>query len=111
MSAEASTSPPPMQKIERQNTIEKEHKKALERAVTLNIPHAVPTDTDEEPPAHKEESSQGVTVATSPIKGASTSTGHTTAARTNWNDVVEKLFARDEMGKLALNKEPSGSTE
>lgn len=102
-----------MQKIERQHTLEKEHKKALERAVTLNIPHAVPTDTDEEPSVQKEEgeSTRGVTETASLIEDASTSTGHSTDARTNWNDVVEKLFMRDETGKLTLNKETSGNTE
>lgn len=111
MSAEAPTAPPPVQKIVRQHTLEKEHKKALERAVTLNIPHAVPTDADEEPSAHKaEESSRGVTTeATSLVEGASTSTDHSTDARANWNEVVEKLFARDEERKL-MNKEESSSS-
>ncbi|XP_060183693.1 uncharacterized protein LOC132613614 [Lycium barbarum] len=111
-SSEAPTTPPPVQKIERQHTLEKEHKKALERAVTLKIPHAVPKDAEEEPLVHKEEeSARGVTEAASLIKGeedASTGTGHSADARTNWNEVVEKLFTRDETGKLTLNKEASG---
>lgn len=111
-SAEAPTAPPPVQRIERQHTLEKEHKKALERAVTLNIPHAVPTDTDEELSVHKEDDSgRGVTETAFLIEDASTSTSHSTDARTNWNDVVEKLFAQDETGKLTLNKEASCSTE
>lgn len=39
--------PPKVQKIERLKTIKKEHKEALERAVSLNIPHAVETVEDE----------------------------------------------------------------
>ncbi|CAN4114783.1 unnamed protein product [Withania somnifera] len=105
ISAEAPTTPPPVQKIERQHTLEKEHKKALERAVSLNIPHAVHTE---------EESERGVTETASLIKGeedASSSTGHSTDVRTNWNQVVEKLFTRDETGMLTLNKEAKCSTE
>ncbi|KAK4366918.1 hypothetical protein RND71_014798 [Anisodus tanguticus] len=113
VTAETVSTPPPAQKIERQHTLEKEHKKALERAVTLNVPHAVPRDAEEEPSVHKEEKSVrgGVAEAASLIKGeedASTSAGHSTDARTNWNEVVEKLFTKDEMGKLTLNKEVSG---
>ena len=42
------TTPPKVQKLERMRTFEQEHRDALERAVSLNIPHAV-TTPDVEP--------------------------------------------------------------
>ncbi|EYU30901.1 hypothetical protein MIMGU_mgv1a023663mg, partial [Erythranthe guttata] len=48
MNEETVTTPPKVQKLERKQTIEKEHKDALERAVSLNIPHAVGSTEEEE---------------------------------------------------------------
>ncbi|KAL7104243.1 hypothetical protein ACP275_08G231900 [Erythranthe tilingii] len=48
MNEETVTTPPKVQKQERKQTIEKEHKDALERAVSLNIPHAVGSTEEEE---------------------------------------------------------------
>ncbi|XP_044478704.1 uncharacterized protein LOC123205744 [Mangifera indica] len=54
---ETITAPPMVQKMERQKTIEKEHKDALDSAVSLNIPHAV--TEPEEPQKHEADFSQG----------------------------------------------------
>ncbi|GMY24853.1 sn1-specific diacylglycerol lipase alpha [Fagus crenata] len=52
-SSETVTAAPGVQKIERLQTIEKEHKDALERAVSLNVPHAV-TNPEEVPSQENE---------------------------------------------------------
>ncbi|KAF5750003.1 hypothetical protein HS088_TW03G00332 [Tripterygium wilfordii] len=77
-SAETITTPPKVQKLERLETIEKEHKDALQRAASLNIPHAVTTLEQE----HKKDeavSSKGTSLAGA--KGKS----HSTGGRTNWD--------------------------
>ncbi|KAL2897382.1 Sn1-specific diacylglycerol lipase alpha [Bienertia sinuspersici] len=50
-STDTVTSPPKVQRFERSQTIEKEHKDALERAVSLNVPHAV--SLEKEPPEYE----------------------------------------------------------
>lgn len=40
LNTETVTTPPQVQKFNRKLTLEKEHKDALERALSLNIPHA-----------------------------------------------------------------------
>lgn len=91
---------PTIQKFERKRTLDKEHKDALERAVSLNVPHAVNSadddasheddETREPPPSESGEFS----TKTKPVSG-----------RTNWNEVVEKLFHRNESGGLLLRKD------
>lgn len=98
-SSETVTTPPKVQKLERLQTIGIEHKNALERAVSLNIPHAV-INPEEVPPhesrpepseSHSEDASE-----TKPVSISGTS---------NWNEVVEKLFNKDESGKLHLKSD------
>ncbi|CAA0831226.1 alpha/beta-Hydrolases superfamily protein [Striga hermonthica] len=88
LSGETITTPPEVQRLERKQTLEKEHNDALERAVTLNIPHAVKS-AEEEPYADTQEGSS--------VMHCSGKNG-----RTNWDEVVEKLFKRSESGKLLL---------
>lgn len=100
------TSAPKVQKIERKQTLDKEHKDALERAVSLNVPHAVNSmeeetshhddETQEPPPSQSEDSS----TKTKPA-----------SARTSWDEVVEKLFHRNESGDLRLRKEAAAADE
>ncbi|KAF5747469.1 hypothetical protein HS088_TW05G00190 [Tripterygium wilfordii] len=97
-SAETITTPPKVQKLERLETIEKEHKDALERAASLNIPHAV-TTIEEEPKKDEAESSEGT------CQDGSKSKSDSTGGRTNWDEVVEKLFKRNESGDLLLRKD------
>ncbi|CAK9156032.1 unnamed protein product [Ilex paraguariensis] len=107
-STETVTTPPKVQKLERLQTIEKEHKDALKRAVTLNIPHAV-TTPEEEPSGDIEvESTSGQKdVGPSQNEGKEASTAKTKPcdARTNWNHVVEKLFKRNGSGELLLKRD------
>lgn len=96
--SETVTTAPKVQKLQRLQTIEKEHKDALERAVSLNIPHAVTT------PDSEEVSSQGNGAEPSESRGedASKTMSKATGGRTNWNEVVKKLLKKDESGELNL---------
>ncbi|WOL08818.1 hypothetical protein Cni_G17571 [Canna indica] len=97
------TTPPPQQQMDRKQSLEKEHKDALERAVSLNIPHAVTVTT--------EEGSEGTEAAPDKVQEtAATSNSSRSNGRTNWDDLVEKLFTRSESGNLVLNKDINIST-
>ncbi|KAL3568419.1 hypothetical protein D5086_031070 [Populus alba] len=98
------TTPPKVQKLERMQTAEQEHRNALERAVSLNIPHAVTTPDVEPLKDNRTEPSLSEGVQASQFK--STSTGR----KTNWDEVVKNLFKKDESGDLVLNKEVSAPT-
>lgn len=102
---ETITVPPKIQKLERIQTIEKEHKDALERAVSLNIPHAVST---------AEESTEDDETETEPSQADKRDTPKakpdTSSRGTNWDEVVEKLFKRSESGNLILKKESDTDT-
>ncbi|XP_044478715.1 uncharacterized protein LOC123205752 [Mangifera indica] len=98
-SPETITTPPMVQKLERQKTIEKEHKDALDRAVSLNIPHAI--TEPEEPQKHEADSSQGEHEDASNTKSKSSSG--------NWDHLVEKLFKKSEEGEMILNKDMDAS--
>ncbi|KAH1129439.1 hypothetical protein J1N35_000817 [Gossypium stocksii] len=98
--SETITVPPKIQRLERLQTIEDEHKDALERAVSLNIPHAV--STVEEPTEKKEMEAE----AAKANNGDSPKAEPELSSRgTNWDELVEKLFKRSESGKLMLKKE------
>lgn len=98
--SETITVPPKIQRLERLQTIEDEHKDALERAVSLNIPHAV--STVEEPTENKEMEAE----AAKANNGDSPKAEPELSSRgTNWDELVEKLFKRSESGKLMLKKE------
>ncbi|KAJ8761340.1 hypothetical protein K2173_001396 [Erythroxylum novogranatense] len=93
--SEATTTAPKVQTIQRSQTFEKEHKDALERAVSLNVPHAVadPVEsTETEPSQDVDEGSR------------------TASNNTNWDEVVKKLFKKNESGELAVNKEATPLT-
>ncbi|CAK7339025.1 unnamed protein product [Dovyalis caffra] len=99
ISSETITTPPKVQKFERMQTIEQEHRDALERAVSLNIPHAVATPNAEPSKDNGTACSQSEGEQASKTK--STSSGGTT----NWDEVVKKLFKKGESGHLVINKD------
>uniref|UniRef100_A0A5B6YQT8 Uncharacterized protein n=1 Tax=Davidia involucrata TaxID=16924 RepID=A0A5B6YQT8_DAVIN len=112
-SSETITTAPKIQKLERLQTIEKEHKDALERAVSLNIPHAV-TTLEGEPSGNKEEESSGeaersqgeAEPSQNESEDASKTKSKSRGGRTNWNEVVKKLFERNESaGELLLKRD------
>ncbi|KAJ4792919.1 alpha/beta-Hydrolases superfamily protein [Rhynchospora pubera] len=71
-------------RMSRKESLQQEHRIALEKAVTLQVPHAV--DPDEEEP--------GVA-----------STSGAKSGQTNWDDLVEKLFVKNSSGRLKLKKD------
>ncbi|KAL9355082.1 hypothetical protein Peur_053052 [Populus x canadensis] len=107
ISSETITTPPDVQKFERMQTIEQEHRDALERAVSLNIPHAVATpdaepcmDNDAEPCMDN-----GTVPCQSEGEQASKTKSTSSGGKTNWDEVVKKLFKKGESGHLVLNKD------
>ncbi|KAM1715251.1 hypothetical protein ACFX12_025759 [Malus domestica] len=98
--SETVTTAPKVQKLERLRTFEKEHKDALERAVSLNVPHAV-TPNEEAPEDQKlEEAPEIENKSEDPADAKSKSTG----GRASWDDAVEKLFKK-ESGHLLLKRD------
>ncbi|CAI9299066.1 unnamed protein product [Lactuca saligna] len=90
-SCENVTTPPKVQKFDRLQSIEKEHKDALQRAVSLKIPHAVmimTTDDEEKEPLTKTSQELPDDLCEEDIKN-----------RVNWNDLVEKLLRPPISGK------------
>ncbi|XP_072972089.1 uncharacterized protein [Typha angustifolia] len=92
------TTPPPQLKMERKLSLEQEHRYALERAVTLNVLHAV---------APSEESFEGTEPpsAASHNQSEATSCNSTKSGRANWDELVDKLFTRNASGDLVLKKD------
>ena len=99
ISSETITTPPGVQKFERMQTIEQEHRDALERAVSLNIPHAVATP-DAEPCMDN-----GTVPSQSEGEQASTTKSTSGGGKTNWDELVNKLFKKSESGHLVLNRD------
>lgn len=97
MEVKNAMTPPPQQKMERLQSFEEEHKNALQRAKTLDVPHAA--DLSEE-----EIQEDGSTAPPSDTHSETTMEPKS-AGRTSWDELMEKLFTRDEDGKLVLNKE------
>ena len=95
MSSDTVTTAPKIPKLERLQTIEKEHKDALERAVSLNIPHAT-TSTGNEEESSQEKSAEACQDENKSAHGG---------GGTSWDEVVKKLMKRDESGKLILKSE------
>ncbi|XP_010551782.1 PREDICTED: uncharacterized protein LOC104822315 [Tarenaya hassleriana] len=79
---------PKVKRMERKKTIEREHKDALERAVSLNIPHAVASSAEEDDGGETETTAGG---------------GGGSGKKANWDQVVEKLFKRSDSGELVLD--------
>ncbi|KAI3871624.1 hypothetical protein MKX03_005807 [Papaver bracteatum] len=103
-SEEVVTTAPMVQKLERLQTLQKEHKDALERAVSLNVPHA--TTEEEQPPpltiTGEEEASSASAYQDTQTEDKKSKTER---KRTNWSDIVEKLFSNSDSGELALKED------
>lgn len=106
---ETVTTAPGMQRFERRLTLEKEHKDALDRAVSLNVPHAVSSEVEfilgrelaeeERSSVPREESAKNGDKETN--HGESKPGGGTA----NWDHLVQKLFTKNTSGKLHLKEE------
>ena len=97
MDGKKEMTPPPQQKMERLQSFEEEHKNALQRAKTLDVPHAADLSEEE----IQEDGSTGPPSGTH----GETTTETKSAGRTSWDELMEKLFTRDEDGKLVVNKD------
>ncbi|KAI3668950.1 hypothetical protein L6452_40167 [Arctium lappa] len=99
-SCDSVTVPPKLQRFDRLQSIEKEHRVALERAVSLKIPHAVMTKTpdEENQPLTKtsEECYNQEELAKNDLRVEPlTQNGdgpNTKPTQANWNDLVERLL-------------------
>lgn len=120
------TTPPAQQKMERKQTLEKEHMDALQKAVSLNVPYAVAPPEElfveiavaadssgegHDPPLENSEgeaaSSRDSKSSNAPLENKESeaaSRRDSKSSRTNWDDLVEKLFTRSESGQLILKK-------
>ncbi|PKA62734.1 hypothetical protein AXF42_Ash018942 [Apostasia shenzhenica] len=92
------TTPPAQQKMERKQTLEKEHMDALERAFTLHVPHAV------SPEESTTDITSSATYENLNPEAAAPPSDSKSSGRANWDDLVGKLFTRNEAGNLVLNK-------
>ncbi|XAR73547.1 hypothetical protein NMG60_11007548 [Bertholletia excelsa] len=98
---ETVTTPPEVQKLEMLQTIQKEHKDALERVVSLNIPHAV-TASEEEPSINKDETvGEEAAEPSAETRSKSSPVG----GRTNLDIVIEKLMTKNESGELSKKRD------
>ncbi|PON55567.1 Mono-/di-acylglycerol lipase [Parasponia andersonii] len=93
------TTAPKVQKLERLQSFEKEHKDALERAVSLNVPHAM--TADEEPYDDQNIEASHSQNEDTPVTASKSSQG-----RTNWDEVIEKLYRK----KLSGNVQQTSNT-
>lgn len=89
----------------RQETLEKEHVAALEKAVSLNVPHAAtPTEETREESIATTSHDQNEESTLDQDERSSRSESKS-STRTNWDELVEKLFTRSESGHLVLKKD------
>lgn len=106
--SETMTTAPKIQKLERGETLQKEHNDALERVVSLNIPHATkakPT-AEYEPSTSDDESIEGDDTGTgSSIKKERKPRSLPAGRTTQWDVAVKKLLRRNESSELLLKKE------
>ncbi|KAI0524862.1 hypothetical protein KFK09_004252 [Dendrobium nobile] len=94
-SAERPT-PPAQQIMSRKQSLKREHRDALERAVSLNVPHAIsPT----------EESTAVVVSCSHAENQEEMATSSKSGGKTNWDELVKKLFTRSQSGHLVLKKD------
>lgn len=96
---------PAKQKMERQQTLTREHnaehKAALQRAVTLAVPHAFS-------PSHygtfdEQEEDQSDTSVWGSSPGSSTRS----KTQDNWDELIERLYEKDESGHMILKRSRS----
>lgn len=111
LNTETVTTPPKVEKFNRKLTLEKEHKDALERAVSLNIPHAE-TSYEDSSGNNEEGTAHDTNLETSNDNAEDSSEKEKPVckdARTNWDEVVGKLFKKHESGKMLLKRDVSES--
>ncbi|XP_065869497.1 uncharacterized protein [Euphorbia lathyris] len=93
---------PAKQRMERQQTLEREHteeyKAALQRAVTLSVPHAFsPSEYGTFNEQEQEDSNRSSGESSFGSSRKSTS-------KENWDELIERLFEKDKSGQMVLKK-------
>ncbi|KAJ0534598.1 putative triacylglycerol lipase [Helianthus annuus] len=102
-SGEALTTPPKVQRFERLQSIKKEHKDALERAVSLKIPHAVmimdPEEEETQPLTNTTEKDYNEEELPSKhTVGVGDGPSTELPAPANWKELVERLLRHPSHG-------------
>lgn len=103
---------PSKQIMERQETMAKEHNKehkdALEKALSLNIPHAFSPSYDT---FDKDENTEQEVLLNEPENslldtdvGESSANKQTVEKKTDWEERINKLFEKDASGRIVLKK-------
>ncbi|KAK8937758.1 hypothetical protein KSP40_PGU004247 [Platanthera guangdongensis] len=110
--AAETASAPAQQKMKRAQTLASEYKGALERAATLNVPHATTPSEPTSEDVNSGPSDNPTEEITKPPhsdnkNGAAANCDSKSSGRTNWDELVEKLFTRNETGKLVVKKDIS----
>ena len=104
---------PSKQRMERQETISKDHSKdhkyALEKALSLNILHAFSPSYGT---FDKDENTEQEALLNEPKNslldtevGESSANGQTVEKKTDWKELIDKLFMKDASGKIVLKKD------
>ena len=93
---------PPKQRMERQETLAREkseeYKAALQRAVTLAVPHAY---------APSQYGTFDDDVSDNSPGSSSRSSSRKNTSKDTWDDPIERLLDRDDSGRTALKKSAS----
>ncbi|XP_010062261.2 uncharacterized protein LOC104449717 isoform X1 [Eucalyptus grandis] len=108
--AETVKTAPNIQKMERLRSIEMEHKDALERAVSLNIPHAVTSQDEENPDSNRQDEESRPSQEEKSADVVLNDKARPRNPKTKWDEVVKKLMKRNESGKQRLNRETNDPT-
>lgn len=108
--AETVKTAPNIQKMERLRSIEMEHKDALERAVSLNIPHAVTSQDEENPDSNRQDEESRPSQEEKSADVVLNDKARPRNPKTKWDEVIKKLMKRDESGKQRLNRETNDPT-
>ncbi|XP_010064841.2 uncharacterized protein LOC104451997 [Eucalyptus grandis] len=109
-SAETVTTAPNIQKFDRLRTLEKEHKDAVERAVSLDIPHAAMSLDEENPDSNPQDEESQPSQEEKSADIVLDDKARPRNARTNRDEVIKKLMNRDRSGKLCLERETNNPT-
>lgn len=100
---------PAQQRMQRQETLASEHRKeyraALQRAVTLAVPHAYSPSHYGTFDEHETEESPHRSAGDSSSSGSSKKS----KSKESWDELIERLFERDEAGHMLLKRSHSDS--
>lgn len=94
---------PAKQRMERQETLAREHseehKAALQRAVTLSVPHAYLPSRYGTFDEHKDGDNSHESTGESSVGSSGKSN-----TKVSWNELIERLFEKDESGLMLLKE-------